>query len=145
MADAKKDTQRRIKVSRHIEISRYRSISHVSLAREWGMWGDVSSQGVTIDRPIVYGNVAWWLGKKAESTKTHRWLTYVRGPHNEDLSYLIRKVVFVLHESFDQPKRGSFVDEGGGGGGVSLWADGFECVAVIEQPPFELEETGYDR
>jgi transcription initiation factor IIF auxiliary subunit len=60
-----------------------------------------------VERPIIYGNISWWLGKKADDTKTHRWTTYVRGPHNEDLSYFIKKVVFTLHPSFPNPVRGT--------------------------------------
>lgn len=53
--------------------------------------------------PIVYGSLAFSMGKKAEtsSANTHKWICYVRGVNNEDLSYLIRKVEFVLHSSFD--------------------------------------------
>jgi hypothetical protein len=58
-----------------------------------------------IVKPIIYGNVAQHLGKKADETKTHKWTCYVRGLNaNEDLSY-IKKVVFELHESFTNPIR----------------------------------------
>ena len=59
-----------------------------------------------IAKPIIYGTVASWLGKKADEKKTHQWICYVRGLNNEDLSYLIEKVIFVLHSSFDNPNRG---------------------------------------
>lgn len=52
--------------------------------------------------PYVYGSLAFSLGKKGESY-THRWICYVRGVNNEDLSYLIKKVVFKLHSSFQNP------------------------------------------
>ncbi len=62
--------------------------------------------------PVCFGTVAWWQGKKAgpcghacmshdhltsrrtqaTETATHKWTVYVRGPNNEDLSYVIRKV-----------------------------------------------------
>jgi YEATS domain-containing protein 4 len=64
-------------------------------------------KGALVERPVIYGNISWWLGKKADDTKTHRWTTYVRGPHNEDLSYFIKKVVFTLHPSFPNPVRGT--------------------------------------
>lgn len=57
--------------------------------------------------PLVIGSMAFSLGKKAEEGRTHRWLCYVRGHHNEDLSYLIRRVVFMLHPSFTNPRRGN--------------------------------------
>jgi YEATS domain-containing protein 4 len=63
-------------------------------------------KGVIIERPIVVGTVAYWLGKKADDQKTHKWTAYIRGPNNEDLTYFIKKVVFKLHESFKNPKRG---------------------------------------
>lgn len=53
--------------------------------------------------PIVYGSMAFSMGTKKTETSTHKWICYVRGVNNEDLSYLIRKVEFVLHSSFDEP------------------------------------------
>jgi len=55
--------------------------------------------------PLVYGSVAWWLGRKADESATHRWTVYVRGPQGEDISYFIDKVVFHLHPSFDKSAR----------------------------------------
>jgi YEATS domain-containing protein 4 len=69
--------------------------------------------------PIVYGSVAFFLGKKADEFKTHQWTLYVRGPNNEDLSGIIDKVVFQLHASFAEPMR------------------------EILQPPFEVTECGW--
>ena len=48
--------------------------------------------------------MAFSMGKKSESY-THKWICYVRGLQNEDLSYLIEKVEFVLHSSFENPVR----------------------------------------
>lgn len=59
-------------------------------------------KGVTISRPILFGNIAWPI--KDATGKTHRWMCYVRGLNNEDISYWIKKVVFTLHPSFAQPK-----------------------------------------
>lgn len=56
--------------------------------------------------PYVYGSLAFSMGKKGDSY-THKWICYVRGVNNEDLSYLIEKVVFTLHSSFTNPVRGS--------------------------------------
>jgi YEATS domain-containing protein 4 len=55
--------------------------------------------------PIVYGSVAYYLGKKADETATHEWTLYLRGPNHEDLSPAISKVIFQLHPSFAQPMR----------------------------------------
>jgi YEATS domain-containing protein 4 len=63
-------------------------------------------KGVTIECPIVFGSMAWSLGKKAEEGKTHKWVCYIRGVNGEDISYFIKKVVFSLHPSFPNPKRG---------------------------------------
>jgi YEATS domain-containing protein 4 len=53
-----------------------------------------------IIKPIVYGSIAFYLGKKAEEFISHRWCVYVRGVHNEDISYFIKEVTFTLHPSF---------------------------------------------
>lgn len=55
--------------------------------------------------PYVYGSLAFSMGKKGENY-THKWICYVRGVHNEDLSYLIKKVVFTLHVSFENRIKG---------------------------------------
>lgn len=56
--------------------------------------------------PYVYGSLAFSMGKKGDSY-THKWICYVRGVNNEDLSYLLEKVVFTLHSSFTNPVRGT--------------------------------------
>lgn len=72
-----------------------------------------------ISIPIVYGNVAFWLGKKASENQSHKWTVYIRGATNEDLGVVIKRAVFQLHSSFNNPTR------------------------VIESPPFELSECGW--
>lgn len=74
---------------------------------------------VEISVPIVYGSVAFWLGKKASEYQSHRWTVYVRGATNEDLSVVVKRAVFQLHSSFNNPTR------------------------VIDTPPFELTECGW--
>lgn len=69
--------------------------------------------------PICIGSVAWWLGKKATDSASHRWTVYVRGPKNEDLSYIIKKVTFELHETFKDPRR------------------------TVDAQPFEVTEQGW--
>ena len=46
--------------------------------------------------PLVYGSVAFGLGKTEDGT-THRWTIYVRGIDGKDLSCVISSVVFKLH------------------------------------------------
>lgn len=87
--------------------------------------------GVTVFRPIIYGNVSYRLDRppsknQASSSRLlqddnqdwFRWTVYVRGIENEDLSYFIKKVVFYLHDSYTEP------------------------IRVIEAAPFELTEEG---
>ncbi|KAK4835947.1 hypothetical protein QYF36_016712 [Acer negundo] len=74
---------------------------------------------VEISVPIVYGNVAFWLGKKASEYQSHKWTVYVRGATNEDLGSVIKRVVFQLHSSFNNPTR------------------------VLDSPPFEISESGW--
>ncbi len=72
-----------------------------------------------LSRTIAYGSIALWLGPKRPMHKTHRWTLFVRGPHNEDLSYMLRSVEFHLHESFPH------------------------AVRVVTQPPYQVTETGW--
>ncbi|XP_057867844.1 transcription initiation factor TFIID subunit 14b isoform X1 [Cryptomeria japonica] len=74
---------------------------------------------VEIAIPIVYGTVSFWLGKKADEYHSHKWTVYIRGATNEDLGVAIKRVVFQLHPSFNNPTR------------------------IIEAAPFELSETGW--
>lgn len=69
---------------------------------------DVRLKHVVIAKPIVYGSIATYLGRKAEETKTHRWSIYVRGADNEDLSYMLSKVMITLHASFTNPVRSMY-------------------------------------
>lgn len=51
--------------------------------------------------------------------QSHKWTVYVRGATNEDLSVVVKRAVFQLHSSFNNPTR------------------------VVESPPFELSESGW--
>ncbi|KAF9914254.1 NuA4 histone H4 acetyltransferase complex and the SWR1 complex subunit [Lobosporangium transversale] len=64
-------------------------------------------KGISISRPIIYGNSATPLhGKKVgDSDHTHRWTISVRGVNNEDISYFVRKVAFKLHDTYENPNR----------------------------------------
>ncbi|KAH7711130.1 CRE-GFL-1 protein [Aphelenchoides avenae] len=69
-------------------------------------------------KPIIYGNTAQLLPKKV-GDHTHRWTVYVKAYGDEDISKIVRKVQFRLHESYTN------------------------AVRVIEAPPFEVTETGW--
>ncbi|CAI2180276.1 15297_t:CDS:2 [Funneliformis geosporum] len=79
------------------------------------------TKGVTVIRPIVYGNIATLLPQKKipDSDHTHKWTVSVKGLNNEDISSFVKKVTFKLHETYANPQR------------------------VVEHPPFELTETGW--
>ncbi|KAH7437973.1 hypothetical protein KP509_05G098900 [Ceratopteris richardii] len=74
---------------------------------------------VEISVPIAYGTIAYWLGKKADEYRSHRWIVYVRSISNEDLGPVIKRVIFTLHPSFPNPTR------------------------IVDSPPFELTEVGW--
>ncbi|CDS07109.1 hypothetical protein LRAMOSA09632 [Lichtheimia ramosa] len=77
-------------------------------------------KGVSVSLPVYTCNFAMPLtGKKAaDSDHTHKWTIALRGFHG-DLSFCIKKVVFRLHDTYPNP------------------------VRTIEEPPFELSETGW--
>ncbi|TFK25976.1 yeats family protein [Coprinopsis marcescibilis] len=94
----------------------------------------VRQRGITIFRPIIYGNVAVALTdaeREVLSSKdhTHKWTVAVRSAANkpdsdqvggaDDLSYFIKRVTFKLHDTYPNPTRN------------------------IDKPPFELTETGW--
>ncbi|KAJ3020301.1 NuA4 histone H4 acetyltransferase complex and the SWR1 complex subunit [Thoreauomyces humboldtii] len=79
-------------------------------------------KNVAHSRPIIYGTHASLLKlneKRADPSHTHKWIVYVKGIHNEDLSFFIKKVQFKLHESFESP------------------------IRACEAPPYEVHETGW--
>ena len=69
--------------------------------------------------PIVFGSISLYLGKKSNSQHTHNWSCYVRGINDEDISYFVKKVEFLLHPSFPEPK------------------------ITVEKFPFEIYQTGW--
>ena len=103
---------------------------------------DTRQKNVIVSKPILYGSVATYLGRKAEETKTHRWSIYLRGVNNEDLSYIISKVVISLHVSFANPVRGTL---------VYLTKNRLHPLkpyisiphAVLTEPPYEVTELGW--
>lgn len=77
-------------------------------------------QGICIIKPIVYGNVARYFGKKREEDgHTHQWTVYVKPYNNEDMSVYVKKVHFKLHESYANQNR------------------------IVVKPPYEIRETGW--
>ena len=76
-------------------------------------------RGIVVCKPFVYGSQSFWRGKQAEEKKSHDWKIYVRGIDNEDLSSIVRRVVFQLHPSCDVP------------------------IVVRNEPPFEVSQTGW--
>lgn len=77
-------------------------------------------KGVTVVKPIVYGNVAWYLGKKRdEDGHTHQWTVYLRSYDNEDLSVYVKRVQFKLHDSYAEP------------------------IRIHTVPPYSITETGW--
>lgn len=77
-------------------------------------------RGVTIVKPVVYGNIAKAFGKKREEDgHTHQWTVYVKPYKNEDMSTYVKKVHFKLHDSYPEPNR------------------------VVSKYPYEVTETGW--
>ena len=80
----------------------------------------VLGQGLSIHRPIIYGNTASILTPKekesAPETHTHRWTVAIRSATSspdsdivggaDDLGYLIKRVTFKLHDTYQNPTRG---------------------------------------
>lgn len=82
--------------------------------------GNVRRKGVSITKPIVFGNIAKYFGKKREEDgHTHGWTCYLRPFKSEDMSVFIKKVHFKLHESYPNP------------------------VRILTKPPYEVSETGW--
>ncbi|GFQ67527.1 YEATS domain-containing protein 4 [Trichonephila clavata] len=77
-------------------------------------------KGVQVVKPIVYGNIAWYLGsKRDEDGHTHQWNVYLKPYENEDMSVYVKRVHFKLHESYAEPNR------------------------VCHAPPYGVTETGW--
>ncbi|CAL5870410.1 uncharacterized protein PFLUO_LOCUS4646 [Penicillium psychrofluorescens] len=86
--------------------------------------GNKRVRGVSVFRPFIFGTEAkpFEPEKKpanAPVDHTHQWRIFVKGVNDEDISYWLKKVQFKLHETYAQ------------------------SVRTIEQPPFEVVETGW--
>lgn len=54
------------------------------------------------------GHEASVRNKRTPEGFTHDWELFVRGAENTDIHFFIDKVVFHLHDTFPNPKRGKF-------------------------------------
>ncbi|GBE79817.1 yeats family protein [Sparassis latifolia] len=94
----------------------------------------VRVRGLTIHRPIIYGNTAVVLTQEERnalttSDHTHRWTVAVRSAASapdsdivggaDDLGYFIKRVTFKLHDTYAMPTRN------------------------VDKAPFEVSETGW--
>ncbi|XP_030754015.1 YEATS domain-containing protein 4 [Sitophilus oryzae] len=92
----------------------------MSLPTDFGPDSGGRMKGVCIVKPIVYGNIARYFGKKREEDgHTHQWTVYVKPYNNEDMSAYVKKVHFKLHESYTNQNR------------------------IVVKPPYEISETGW--
>lgn len=57
---------------------------------------------------LEIGHEAVIRSKRTIDGFTHDWHIYVQGIDGADIQYYIEKVVFLLHETFPNPKRGMF-------------------------------------
>jgi YEATS domain-containing protein 4 len=95
---------------------------------------------VTVYRAIVYGSEATPLThvknppENVHESHTHQWKVSLRGPGNSDVSHFIKKVVFKLHDSFAFPTRCIY---------PLIPPEYTTLTAAIEEPPFEVTETGW--
>jgi len=77
-------------------------------------------KGITVIKPIVFGNQARYFGKKREEDgHTHSWTVYVKPYDDDDMAVYVKKVHFRLHDSYANQ------------------------VRVLVKPPYEVEETGW--
>ncbi|KAI9800040.1 MAG: NuA4 histone H4 acetyltransferase complex and the SWR1 complex subunit [Piccolia ochrophora] len=103
---------KRVKVSYPIPSTLFHSLS------------DSMTQGISIFRPFVFGNIARPIddAKRPEGVPaehSHQWTVWVKGVDDEDISYWLKKVQFKLHETYAN------------------------SVRTIEHPPYEVTETGW--
>ncbi|KAF8897902.1 yeats family-domain-containing protein [Infundibulicybe gibba] len=90
--------------------------------------------GLSIYRPIIYGNTATVLTPKERESltstdHTHKWTVAVRSAASpadsdqvggaDDIGHFIKRVTFKLHDTYSNPSRN------------------------IDKPPFEVSETGW--
>nr|CAG4650390.1 EOG090X0B3F [Sida crystallina] len=87
---------------------------------EYGPDSGGRMKALTLVKPVIYGNVAKYFGKKREEDgHTHQWTVYIRPYDNEDMSVYVKKINFKLHDSYTNQNR------------------------VLTKPPYEVTETGW--
>ena len=60
--------------------------------------------------PISWGTIAQYVGKGKlanNESHTHKWMVFLRGANNQDISYAVSKVTFELHRDFENYRRGA--------------------------------------
>jgi transcription initiation factor IIF auxiliary subunit len=119
-------------------------------------------QGLSIFRPIIYGNTATVLTTKeredlASPDHTHRWTVAVRSAASlpdsdevggaDDLSYFIKRVTFKLHETYPNPSRSACLALLNSPSPKKKGKKKLTFSALlhpdIDKSPFEVTETGY--
>jgi hypothetical protein len=116
---------------------------------------EASAAATTPSVPFVYGSIAFNVGRNRLSNPehTHRWTVFVRGAHNQDLTYAISRVVFVLHVSYPDYRRGEGVCRAAPFFPYFLaqpYPHAHSCLralsrphAEVRAPPFQVSETGW--
>ncbi|XGW33475.1 hypothetical protein V3C99_017694 [Haemonchus contortus] len=79
----------------------------------------IRAKGTQFVKPIVYGNIAKELTTSHDDENTHEWTLFLKPYWEEDLSTIISKVEFRLHDSYEPSLR------------------------VVEKPPYEVHERGW--
>ena len=72
--------------------------------------------------PLAWGSIAFQMGRSRAGTAqehSHRWMVFVRGAANQDITGAVAKVVFTLHHTIR------------------------DHVREVLRPPFQVTETGY--
>ena len=62
--------------------------------------------------PFIYGSTAIPITKKdnlPDPSHTHKWSVYVKGLEGKDISFLFKKIIIKIHETFANPNRGKYI------------------------------------
>ena len=101
---------------------------------------DVAARAPAV--PFVYGSIAFWLGKKANTGEhTHKWSVYVRHARDKDLSYAVERVEITLHPSFANPVRGQHPRSAGAGGLETRQRARWKALALTRRIATSLNHT----
>ena len=80
----------------------------------------MAAKSAPLSKAFVVGSIAYNLGKKADESRSHEWTVYIRAANrDEDLSNVVKKVVFHLHPTLSPPQR------------------------TVEAGPFEVTDQGW--